>query len=151
MTIGQKIRKLRIEAGEDQQTTAGIMMVSRASLSIWEHDYGIPNDMNLARIAKHFGVTVEYLTNPDMTEAERKVKKVTDQVERKTSDVIVHEMEDLMLTQMIAIQHESRYPTEDGKLERLIQAGETMTHMASALSLMCATRTLGQMPPPNPF
>ena len=43
MTLGEKIKKARIESGLTQEQLAGKMMVSRQAITKWEADKGIPD------------------------------------------------------------------------------------------------------------
>lgn len=47
MTLGEKIRKARIESGLTQEQLSGKMMVSRQAITKWEADKGIPDVSNL--------------------------------------------------------------------------------------------------------
>ena len=47
MTLGEKIRKARIENGLTQEQLSGKMMVSRQAITKWEADKGIPDVSNL--------------------------------------------------------------------------------------------------------
>lgn len=61
MTLGEKIKKARIESGLTQEQLAGKMMVSRQAITKWESDKGIPDVSNLKLLAQLLSVSVDYL------------------------------------------------------------------------------------------
>ena len=61
MTLGEKIKKARIESGLTQEQLAGKMMVSRQAITKREADKGIPDVSNLKLLAQLLSVSVDYL------------------------------------------------------------------------------------------
>lgn len=61
MTLGEKIRKLRLENDLSQVQLADKLFVSRQAITKWENDKGTPDINNLKSIASLFNVTVDYL------------------------------------------------------------------------------------------
>ena len=61
MTLGEKIKKARIENGLTQEQLAEKMMVSRQAITKWESDKGIPDVSNLKLLAQLLSVSVDYL------------------------------------------------------------------------------------------
>ena len=61
MTLGEKIKKARIENGLTQEQLSGKMMVSRQAITKWEADKGIPDVSNLKLLAQLLNVSVDYL------------------------------------------------------------------------------------------
>ena len=61
MTLGEKIKKTRIECGLTQEQLSGKMMVSRQAITKWEADKGIPDVSNLKLLAQLLNVSVDYL------------------------------------------------------------------------------------------
>ncbi len=61
MTLGEKIKKTRIESGLTQEQLSGKMMVSRQAITKWEADKGIPDVSNLKLLAQLLNVSVDYL------------------------------------------------------------------------------------------
>lgn len=61
MTFGEKIQKLRREAGLSQESFAEQLGVSRQAVSKWETDRGYPETEKMIRISKLFHVTLDYL------------------------------------------------------------------------------------------
>lgn len=69
MTLGEKIKKARIENGLTQEQLAEKMMVSRQAITKWEADKGIPDVSNLKLLSQLLNVSVDYLLD-DGSEAD---------------------------------------------------------------------------------
>ena len=65
MTFGEKIQKLRKEAGLSQEELSYQLGVSRQAISKWERDNGYPETEKIVRMSKIFNVTLDYLLNED--------------------------------------------------------------------------------------
>lgn len=61
MTLGDKIKNLRIEKGISQEKLAEELNVSRSAIAKWETNGGIPEVSNLILIAKIFEVSIDTL------------------------------------------------------------------------------------------
>ena len=61
MTLGEKIKKARIENGLTQEQLSEKMMVSRQAITKWEADKGIPDVSNLKLLAQLLNVSIDYL------------------------------------------------------------------------------------------
>lgn len=66
--LGNMIRKLRTEFEISQTQLAKNLGVSKQSVSNWENDNILPSVDMLARIARYFGVTCDYLLEMDNRE-----------------------------------------------------------------------------------
>ncbi|MDR1824406.1 MAG: helix-turn-helix domain-containing protein [Bifidobacteriaceae bacterium] len=60
-TLGQKIKKVRTDAGLTQEQFAEKLFVSRQAVTKWESDRGLPDIENLKAIAGLFDVSVDTL------------------------------------------------------------------------------------------
>lgn len=69
MTFGEKIQKLRKEAGLSQEELSYQLGVSRQAISKWERDNGYPETEKIVRMSKIFNVTLDYLLNEEGTQA----------------------------------------------------------------------------------
>lgn len=65
MTFGEKIQKLRKEAGLSQEELSYQLGVSRQAISKWERDNGYPETEKIIRMSKIFHVTLDYLLNEE--------------------------------------------------------------------------------------
>ncbi|UZT82594.1 helix-turn-helix domain-containing protein [Caproicibacterium sp. BJN0003] len=61
MTVGEKIKKFRKNAGLSQEQLAEKLCVSRQAITKWETDNGTPDINNLQCIAKLFDISVDSL------------------------------------------------------------------------------------------
>ncbi len=76
MTRGQRIQKLRTDAALSQEAFASVLGVSRQSVSKWEADRAFPEVDKLAAIARHFGVSCDWIiTGEDILEEDTDQKK----------------------------------------------------------------------------
>lgn len=65
MTFGEKIQKLRREAGLSQEELACQLGVSRQAVSKWERDSGYPETEKIIHMSRLFNVTLDYLLNEE--------------------------------------------------------------------------------------
>ncbi len=63
MTLGEKIKAARKNAGLTQEQMAEKLMISRPAITKWESDKGIPDIENLKAISKLLDVSLDYLLN----------------------------------------------------------------------------------------
>lgn len=64
MTLGQKIQKMRTDAGLSQTQLAEALTVSRSAVAKWENDNGTPDVENLKLVASYFHTDVDLLLDP---------------------------------------------------------------------------------------
>ena len=65
MTFGEKIQKLRKEAGLSQEELSYRLGVSRQAISKWERDSGYPETEKIIRMSALFNVSLDYLLNEE--------------------------------------------------------------------------------------
>ncbi len=63
MTLGEKLKAARKNAGLTQEQMAEKLMISRPAITKWESDKGIPDIENLKAISKLLDVSIDYLLN----------------------------------------------------------------------------------------
>ncbi len=61
MTFGNRLNKLRANARMSQEKLAEILDVSRQTLRKWENDEVLPETSKFVKIAKYFGVSIDWL------------------------------------------------------------------------------------------
>lgn len=61
MTLGEKLKDARKQAGLSQEQLAEKLAVSRSAVAKWETDKGIPDVANLKAISKLLNVSIDYL------------------------------------------------------------------------------------------
>ena len=68
MSLGEKIREQRKQAGLSQEQLADILGVSRQSISKWESDIAYPETDKLIELGKLFDCSMDYLLKEDVIE-----------------------------------------------------------------------------------
>lgn len=66
MSLGEKIREQRKQAGLSQEQLAEKLNVSRQAITKWETDKGIPDVANLIAISDEFGLSLDELIKGDV-------------------------------------------------------------------------------------
>lgn len=79
MTLGEKLKEARKNAGLSQEQMAEKLCVSRAAVAKWETDKGIPDIMNLKAIAKLLDTSIDYLVDDGMEMDFRVTKETVNQ------------------------------------------------------------------------
>ena len=99
MQIGNKIRRMRINAGMTQEQLASKLGVSGQSVSKWENEVSMPDIMLLPDIAENFGVSIDELF--DLT-VDQKIKRIENriEIEEELSAENYKEYEQFLLSQM---------------------------------------------------
>ena len=67
MTVGERIKTCRQNAGMSQEKVADLIGVSRQAVTKWEADQSAPNTENLFKLAELFGTTVDMLLDTGNT------------------------------------------------------------------------------------
>ena len=75
-TMGQTIRRLRMEQNLTQETLAELLGVTAQAVSKWENEAGMPDISQIVPLAGVFGVTTDVLFGLDPTTAETEVQKI---------------------------------------------------------------------------
>lgn len=65
MTLGEKLKKLRLENSLTQEDLARKIFVTRNAISKWETNRGIPSIDSLKNLANEFKVSLDYLLNEE--------------------------------------------------------------------------------------
>lgn len=86
MTFGEKIQKLRKEAGLSQEELSYQLGVSRQAISKWERDNGYPETEKIVRMSKIFHVTLDYLLNEEDTQVSETTEERGIYVSREMAD-----------------------------------------------------------------
>lgn len=67
VSLGEKIREQRKQAGLSQEQLAEKLNVSRQEITKWETDKGIPDVANLIAISDEFGLSLDELIKGDIS------------------------------------------------------------------------------------
>ena len=73
-SMGQTIRRLRIEQNLTQETLAELLGVTSQAISKWENNVGLPDIAQIVPLAGVFGVTTDVLFGLDSTTEETEVQ-----------------------------------------------------------------------------
>ena len=66
MTLGEKLREARKNAGLSQEQFAEMLCVSRAAVAKWETDRGMPDVNNLKTMAQLLNVTKDFIISNEL-------------------------------------------------------------------------------------
>lgn len=69
MTLGENLKRLRTEKGLSQEEVAGLLFLSRQTVSKWENNQAEPGVENLKALAKLYGVSLDQLLLAESTGA----------------------------------------------------------------------------------
>lgn len=76
MTLGEKIRELRIRSGLTQEGLAEKLHVSRSAIAKWEAGGGLPDLSNLKLLAELFSVSIDSLLDHDIAKGQETAEPV---------------------------------------------------------------------------
>ncbi len=95
MTLGEKIKNARKQAGLSQEQLAEKVGVSRSAVAKWESNNGLPDIDNLKNLSYLLGVTIDYLVKDGETADDIIVEKSADEsngeVKKNDDDIAVSE------------------------------------------------------------
>ena len=61
MSLGEKLKSARKNAGLTQEQLAEKLLVSRQAITKWEADKGMPDIENLKQLSKLLNISIDYL------------------------------------------------------------------------------------------
>lgn len=82
-SMGQTIRRLRIEQNLTQETLAELLGVTSQAISKWENNVGLPDIAQIVPLAGVFGVTTDVLFGLDSTTEETEVQTILHDAQMK--------------------------------------------------------------------
>ena len=129
MTLGKKIKKLRVDKGLTQKDLANKLYVTFQTVSKWENDENEPDVSTLKELSKVFGCSIEYLiseeecTNPNANEID---KSPATPDENATKTVIIHQKE-----MHVCERCQKDIPEDDLAMEDVLVHYGDMTRSAS--------------------
>ena len=125
MTFGEKLQKLRKEAGLSQEELAWQLGVSRQAVSKWERDGGYPETEKIIRMSRIFHVTLDYLLNEETSQNEEAAKNE----EAKNEEAVQKEPLDEKTWRNEELQQEAALPDEK-ELQNREAAGKEGIHVS---------------------
>ena len=130
MTTGEKIVKLRKQAGYSQETFSEMLGISRQAVSKWENGTATPTNENLVRIARIFNVQVSSLLDDGAIEINSSRDAVTEEnfsVEKKKNSVtnVVQSAAIIVLSLAVIVQGISIGRLQNEMADIVSQAADT--------------------------
>ena len=125
MTFGEKLQKLRKEAGLSQEELAWQLGVSRQAVSKWERDGGYPETEKIIRMSRIFHVTLDYLLNEETSQNEEAAKNE----EAKNEEAVQKEPLDEKTWRNEELRQEAALPDEK-ELQNREAAGKEEIHVS---------------------
>lgn len=137
MTLGQKIKKLRLDKNLTQKDLAERVYVTFQTVSKWENDENEPDVSTLRELSKLFGCSLDYLLNEEQEEPkeELKIAPVVAPAEQVTKTIIIHQKElhvcrrckkDISEDDLEVEQLTKSEPY--GRVQKTVSAGEAYYH-----------------------
>lgn len=88
MTLGTRLKQVRVEKGFSQSDVADFLNISRQSISRWETDKAYPDIDNLVELSKYYEVSVDEL----LTETKALQQEINEKTEQMNKNI--QEIED---------------------------------------------------------
>lgn len=130
LSIGENIRRLRIERGLTQEKLSDFLGVSFQAVSKWERNESIPDIFMLPTIASFFGVTIDHLFHFNEIEKEKEIEGYEAAYYRLWHE---DDRRALLTTMKEAVQ---KYPAEHRLLVRYLNAIDHIAEGDSCQALL---------------
>ena len=86
MSLGQRLKQVRVEKGFSQADVADFLNISRQSISRWETDKAYPDIDNLVELSKYYEISIdELLTETKVLQQE--INKKTKQMNKNIQEI----------------------------------------------------------------
>ncbi|MHC5228067.1 helix-turn-helix domain-containing protein [Enterococcus sp. LJL99] len=86
MTIGQRLKKIRLDKGYSQNDVATFLNISRQSISRWETDKAYPDIDNLVELSKYYEVSIDDLLTETKV-LQQEINEKTEQMNRNIEEI----------------------------------------------------------------
>jgi len=86
MTLGQRLKKVRIDKGYSQSDVATFLNISRQSISRWETDKAYPDIDNLVVLSKYYEVSIDELLT-ETKELQQEINEKTEQMNKNIEEI----------------------------------------------------------------
>lgn len=96
MSIGNKVKTLRLKKGLSQGELAEVLHVSAQAVSKWESDTSYPDISQLPAIASYFGITIDELFEYPIDLEYEKIDRMIENGKCLTNELFVHSEEFLL-------------------------------------------------------
>jgi transcriptional regulator with XRE-family HTH domain len=79
MTLGERIKTCRQQAGMSQEKVAELVGISRQAVTKWETNQSAPSTENLFKLAEIFGTTVDLLLHEEASGEDTQAEAITEE------------------------------------------------------------------------
>lgn len=86
MTLGKRLKQVRIEKGFSQADVADFLNISRQSISRWETDKAYPDIDNLVELSKYYEVSIDELLT-QTKDLQQEINKKTEQMNKNMDEI----------------------------------------------------------------
>lgn len=86
MTLGRRLKKVRVEKGFSQADVADFLNISRQSISRWETDKAYPDIDNLVELSKYYEVSIDELLT-ETKHLQQEINKKTEQMNKNIQEI----------------------------------------------------------------
>ncbi len=137
MTLGQKLKKLRMDKNLTQKDLADQLHVTFQTISKWENDENEPDIATLKELAKLYECSIDYLLSEEDEQPVEEVKEETQQepIQEVTKTIIIHQNEAHVCARCGKDIPENELVSEDvtkkerfGRSTRTVSIGQTYYH-----------------------
>ena len=99
MSIGTRIKTLRVKKGLSQTELAEVFHISAQAISKWESEASLPDIAQLPAIASYFGITIDELFDYPVDLEYERIEHMIEEGKMMSNDLFVH-CKDFLLNEM---------------------------------------------------
>lgn len=86
MTLGKRLKQVRVEKGFSQADVADFLNISRQSISRWETDKAYPDIDNLVELSKYYEVSIDELLT-QTKDLQQEINQKTEQMNKNMDEI----------------------------------------------------------------
>ncbi|EOT46484.1 MULTISPECIES: helix-turn-helix domain-containing protein [Enterococcus] len=105
MTLGQRLKKVRVDKGYSQNDVATFLNISRQSISRWETDKSYPDIDNLVELSKYYEVSIDELLI-ETKELQQEINEKTEQMNKNIEEI---EGKQKKLNQLLSVDNDESW------------------------------------------
>jgi len=105
MTLGQRLKKVRVNKGYSQNDVATFLNISRQSISRWETDKAYPDIDNLVELSKYYEVSIDEL----LTETKKLQQEINEKTEQMNKNIEEIENKQKKLHQILSSDNDESW------------------------------------------
>jgi len=105
MTLGTRLKQVRVEKGFSQADVAEFLNISRQSISRWETDKAYPDIDNLVELSKYYEVSIDEL----LTETKHLQHEINEKTEQMNKNIQEIENKQRKLNQLLSSDNDESW------------------------------------------